>query len=83
MNGSNPSLTLKKRTLSDHLRNHSTGASVNLFEKLPVEIVCIIFEMTAALPAEPYADGDDGDGPKVGNPIFYWHTDPARVTLSL
>ncbi|KAF9389679.1 hypothetical protein CPB97_010863 [Podila verticillata] len=83
MNGSNSRLTFKKRTLTDHLRNHSTGASVNLFEKLPVEIVCIILEMTAALPAEPYADGDDGDGPKVGNPIFYWHTDPARVTLSL
>ncbi|KAG0032786.1 hypothetical protein BGZ81_010071 [Podila clonocystis] len=76
--GSHISLSLKKRTLTDRL-----GNSINWFEKLPVEVVCIILEMTAALPPEPYADGDDGDGPKVGNPIFCWHSDPARVTLRL
>lgn len=79
-----PSQAFKKRTLTDRLENYSTRkASINWFEKLPVEVVCIILEMTVALPPEPYADGDDGDGPKIGNPIFYWHTDPTRVTLRL
>ncbi|KAG0339514.1 hypothetical protein BG000_001942 [Podila horticola] len=67
----------------EETEEHVGQASINWFEKLPVEVVCIVLEMTVALPPEPYADGDDGDGPKVGNPIFYWHTDPTRVTLRL
>ncbi|KAF9408357.1 hypothetical protein BGZ94_002342 [Podila epigama] len=36
-----------------------------------------------ALPMEPYTDGDDGDGPKAGNPMFYWYRDQSRIQLRL
>lgn len=65
--------------------HHSEEArcKVNMFEKLPTEILCTILEYVVEPRENKPAASDDGDGPKAGNPLQYWYLDKDRSLLRL
>ncbi|KAG0272927.1 hypothetical protein BGZ95_011282 [Linnemannia exigua] len=58
-------------------------ARVNLFEKVPTEVLCVILGWVVQPIGDKMVATDDGDGPRIGNPLLYWHLDPDRTLLRL
>ncbi|KAG0073071.1 hypothetical protein BGZ89_012138 [Linnemannia elongata] len=58
-------------------------ARVNLFEKIPTEVLCVILGWVVEPMGEKMSATDDGDGLRIGNPLLYWHLNPDRTLLRL
>ncbi|KAK3846501.1 MAG: hypothetical protein J3R72DRAFT_241927 [Linnemannia gamsii] len=58
-------------------------ARVNLFERVPTEVLCVILGWVVEPIGDKMVATDDGDGPRIGNPLLYWHLDPDRTLLRL
>lgn len=58
-------------------------ARVNLFEKIPTEVLCVILGWVVEPIGEKMSAADDGDGFRIGNPLLYWHLNPDRTLLRL
>jgi hypothetical protein len=58
-------------------------ARVNLFEKIPTEVLCVILGWVVEPIGEKMSATDDGDGLRIGNPLLYWHLNPDRTLLRL
>lgn len=58
-------------------------ARVNLFEKVPTEVLCVILGWVVEPIGEKMSATDDGDGIRIGNPLLYWHLNPDRTLLRL
>ncbi|KAF9154131.1 hypothetical protein BG015_001765 [Linnemannia schmuckeri] len=58
-------------------------ARVNLFEKVPTEVLCVILGWVVEPVGEKMSATDDGDGSRIGNPLLYWYLNPDRTLLRL
>ncbi|KAG0295783.1 hypothetical protein BGZ96_011018 [Linnemannia gamsii] len=58
-------------------------AHVNLLEKIPTEVLCVILGWVVEPIGEKMSAADDGDGLRIGNPLLYWHLNPDRPLLRL
>ncbi|KAG0301879.1 hypothetical protein BGZ98_007984 [Dissophora globulifera] len=56
---------------------------LNMFEKLPTEILCTILGYVVDPGEDKLSMSDDGDGPKTGNSLFFWYLDHNRSLLRL
>jgi len=77
--------TFKHAEAQSDAFHHSDRArcKANMFEKLPTEILCTILEYVVQSRDDKPTANDDGDGPKVGNPLQYWYMDKDRCLLRL
>ncbi|KAF9901945.1 hypothetical protein EC991_005462 [Linnemannia zychae] len=89
-NKTNTGDTLRKKasdgTIASSLAFHNSERArvgVNMFERIPTEVLCVILGWVVEPIGDKMVSTNDGDGPSIGNPLFYWYLDPDRTLLRL